>query len=248
MPLKERKPIHHVNAEIIFILAEASLELIPKTLYKHPDVIRYARFRKKRTDRLILDATYHYRAMRNAKLDNLNKRGRPDIVHRALLLLQDSLLNKHGFLRVYIHTITGDIIWINPKARLPRHYIRFIGLMEKLFEGGIIYSSETNEKLLELLKLDYESLIKRLKPVRVIGFSRHGVLVKDLTSFLIKISNSPKNLRVINVIGAFPKGKFSDNIIKSFDTLVSLSSHSLSTQYVVCKVLNAYEQLIFSHY
>ena len=43
---------------------------------------------------------------------------RPDIVHRCLLALQDSPLNKAGLLQVYIHTMDNVLIEIDPSCRV----------------------------------------------------------------------------------------------------------------------------------
>lgn len=43
---------------------------------------------------------------------------RPDIVHRCLVTLQDSPLNKAGLLRVYVHTIDNVLIEIDPSCRV----------------------------------------------------------------------------------------------------------------------------------
>lgn len=43
---------------------------------------------------------------------------RPDILHRCLLSLQDSPLNKAGLLRVYVHTLDNVLIEIDPSCRV----------------------------------------------------------------------------------------------------------------------------------
>lgn len=54
---------------------------------------------------------------------------RPDITHQCLLTLLDSPLNKAGLLQVYIHTVKGTLIEVNPHVRIPRTFKRFSGLM-----------------------------------------------------------------------------------------------------------------------
>ena len=49
---------------------------------------------------------------------------RPDIVHRCLLTLQDSPLNKAGLLKVYIHTMDNVLIELDPSCKVdhfPKH-------------------------------------------------------------------------------------------------------------------------------
>jgi rRNA small subunit pseudouridine methyltransferase Nep1 len=57
---------------------------------------------------------------------------RPDITHQCLLTLLDSPLNKAGRLQVYIHTVKGTLIEVNPHVRIPRTFKRFSGLMGQL--------------------------------------------------------------------------------------------------------------------
>ena len=72
---------------------------------------------------------------------------RPDITHQVhffffcrhpnltsfqcLLTLLDSPLNKAGLLQIYIHTVKGVLIEVNPHVRIPRTFKRFSGLMGK---------------------------------------------------------------------------------------------------------------------
>lgn len=57
---------------------------------------------------------------------------RPDITHQCLLTLLDSPLNKAGRLQVYIRTVKGTLIEVNPHVRIPRTFKRFSGLMGQL--------------------------------------------------------------------------------------------------------------------
>jgi rRNA small subunit pseudouridine methyltransferase Nep1 len=43
---------------------------------------------------------------------------RPDIVHRCLLSLQDSPLNKAGLLKVFVHTLDNVLIEFDPSCRV----------------------------------------------------------------------------------------------------------------------------------
>jgi rRNA small subunit pseudouridine methyltransferase Nep1 len=43
---------------------------------------------------------------------------RPDIIHRCLLSLQDSPLNQAGLLKVFIHTMDGVLIEVDPSCRV----------------------------------------------------------------------------------------------------------------------------------
>ncbi|AEM38181.1 Suppressor Mra1 family protein [Pyrolobus fumarii 1A] len=112
------------------VLLESPLELVPREIRNHPQVVRYARRFGIDPGEALLDKTYHYYAM--ASLPQKWKRGRPDIVHVSLLLLQDSVLNLTGHLEVYIHVLDGRVFRVEPETRIPKHLDRFKGLMAQL--------------------------------------------------------------------------------------------------------------------
>ena len=68
---------------------------------------------KKKLENSLLDVSIHNHLMQD--MTEKDKRGRPDIIHTALLLALGSRLNKDGYLRIYIHTRNDEIITINPK-------------------------------------------------------------------------------------------------------------------------------------
>ncbi len=116
-------------------VVEASLELIPEELWKCREVLRYSRKRGKNPKKLLLDASEVKGCIE--KLEDAQRRGRPDLVHRVLLTALDSPLNSLGHLeKLFLHTITGRWFEIRPEARLPRNYNRFVGLMEQLLVKG----------------------------------------------------------------------------------------------------------------
>ena len=112
------------------VLLESPLELVPEEIRDHPQVVRYARRFEVDPSEVLLDKTYHYYAM--ARLDEKWKRGRPDIVHLSLILLQDSLANSLGALEVYVHVRDGRVFHVLPETRIPKHLDRFKGLMAQL--------------------------------------------------------------------------------------------------------------------
>lgn len=211
---------------VIFILADASLELAPEWMLKGLKV-----------KRRILDVFWFKDKI--LKMPDNEKRGRPDIVHRALLLLQDSLLNKRGYLRVYIHTITGDIIEVLPETRPPRHYLRFLGLMEQLLIKGKV--PPQGEPLMRVINVRLRDIINKYNPCIVIGFSRRGKRV-NLLEYLSSIASMYEN--VVNIVGAFPKGFFSSDVTDVIDELISIAEESLSAPYVVSKIISTYEFIL----
>ena len=89
---------------IRLILAESSIELVPRDIIGHPSVLKTAKRRGKKPTEILLDISLHYHAMK--KLRDRHKRGRPDIVHVSLLEALSSPLNLEGKLEVIVHTIS----------------------------------------------------------------------------------------------------------------------------------------------
>ncbi len=116
------------------ILLEAALERVPRELWSHPQVVKSARRYGVRPGDMLLEKSLHYNAM--AALPQKWKRGRPDIVHVALLSLLDSPLARDGLLEVYVHVYDGRVFRVDPGTRIPKSYERFRGLMAQLLEYG----------------------------------------------------------------------------------------------------------------
>ncbi|MHA1323744.1 MAG: 16S rRNA methyltransferase, partial [Candidatus Helarchaeota archaeon] len=123
-----------MNSPIVIILVEAALE--PCRSLSSPSTPRKRRKleqkRRKSFEETLLDSSIHRHLMQN--LPEKEKRGRPDIIHGALLLMLDSRLNKEGMLQIYIHTRANELITFKSEVRIPRNYNRFVGLMEQLFK------------------------------------------------------------------------------------------------------------------
>jgi len=116
-----------------FVLAESALELVPKEIRKQPAVSSDARRREKDSSEILLDRSFHHSAM--AKLKDSEKRGRPDLVHGALLSVTGTPLYLEGKVRVYVHTYDDVVVEVLPKTRIPKSYLRFRGLMEQVLSG-----------------------------------------------------------------------------------------------------------------
>lgn len=228
-----------MKTKFIFILANASLELIPKTLWRDKPIKRWARFRKKRPGELVLDSTLHSPSIK--KLSSSRDRGRPDILHRALLIITDSILNKEGLVdSIIIHTIGGEVFWVNPIIRPPRHYIRFLGLMEKLLREGTIVTS--NGAIL-IKKIDsLESYLRERDGIFLIALSRDGEKMKitDILPTLLEDTYS----RIAIAVGALPHGGLPKLIIKNADLKLSLGDYNLSTTYVLCRIISRIENYL----
>lgn len=118
---------------ITFVLADAQIELVPAELHGASSVKRRARERRRPQEHLLLDQAMDHRAM--VGLAGHDRRGRPDIAHFALLLIQDSPLREK---RVLIHTRDDALVTVRPDMRPPRSQARFYQLCEDLLRQGAV--------------------------------------------------------------------------------------------------------------
>jgi rRNA small subunit pseudouridine methyltransferase Nep1 len=221
---------------LTLILAEASIELIPKEIANDPSIIIDAKRRRKAPEQLILDRSYHHKAIR--KLLNSEKRGRPDITHITLLNCLGSPLNLTGKLTTYIHTIGDFIIEISSKTRIPRNSERFKGIIEQLFESHQV--PKTGKPLLQLRKSTLKELITKLSPSYVGALTTQGSY-ESLTNLGQRIVN--QKLPIL-IIGGFSKGHFTKETLKLSDQTISIFHKGLESWTVTSRVIFAYEQAL----
>jgi rRNA small subunit pseudouridine methyltransferase Nep1 len=219
------------------VLAESALEAIPRQLWQQLQIKKYAEKKRKSPQFLILDRSYHHVAMK--ELADNERRGRPDIVHFSLLEALGSPLNREGLLQVYVHTVGDNALFVNPETRLPRNYNRFVGLIEQLFEHKQIPPKGT--PLLTLSEnTSLSRLLEKIRPDYVIAFSRKGT-PKTLESAIAKLAET-KN--PIAIVGGFPHGTFSQEVIKLANEIVAIDRETLETWTVTSRVIYEYERLI----
>jgi len=217
-------------------LAEAALERVPKPLWSHPSVVKKARKEGKGPGSILLDRTYHHRAM--LKLERRGKRGRPDIVHFSLLEALGTPLNKEGLLKTHVHTIDDHIINLDREVRLPRNYDRFVGLMEQLYELGEL--PPKGPALLRLGRGTFRELIKEIKPSHVIAFSRVGE-PKTLQEVFSSLRTGGE---LMVAVGAFPRGHFSKTVLDIADEVVSIDVEGLEAWTVTSRIIYEYEKAL----
>ncbi len=133
---------------ISLIIAEASIETVPKQIASHPAVKNHAQKLGKNPREILLDRSYHHAAMLRVGLESSWKRGRPDIIHFALMEALSTPLFLKGMLKVYIHTVTDKAILIGDNLRIPKSYFRFEGIMLNLFIEKVIKCADGNNILL----------------------------------------------------------------------------------------------------
>ncbi len=216
-----------------FILAEAALETVPRTIQGHRSVAAQIRNEGKRPNQILLDRTYHHGAM--LSLSNALKRGRPDIAHVALLEILSTPLNKEGHLKSYIHTINDYVIEVNESIRLPRNYNRFVGLMERLFVDGRVPLE--GEALLSLKKMNIRELTKRIQPTFTVAFSSVGTpkTLQEVCGELVR------ERRPAVIVGGFAHGHFSKATSDVADMIVSIYDKPLDAWVVASRIVYEYE-------
>jgi rRNA small subunit pseudouridine methyltransferase Nep1 len=185
---------------LTIILADSELETIPSTLWKDPAILKYSRAKQKNPGNLLLDASYHHTSIKKIDPQNVNRRGRPDIVHMFLLIGLESILNKEKMLRLYVHTRDDYVISIDPETRIPKNYNRFVGLIESLFLNKQVPDSKN-----PLLKIEKCSLHELIKKIGISPILMHpGAANARLSDRLNKDSAV--------IIGGFSEGDFRSDI------------------------------------
>lgn len=213
------------------------METIPKEISGHPAVKNHARRAGSKWSELLLDKSYHYAAMK--KLQNSAKRGRPDIVHFALMEALSTPLFIENKLRVYIHTPSDRIIAIADGLRVPKSYFRFEGLMVKLFREGSV-KSEEGAVLMELTDGTFQSLLEGIAPDKTIGLSTAGV--RGSAEQVGKTLAGCQNCAI--VIGGFPKGHFTERTTRFLGPTYSISDIGLEAHVVIARTLYECEKLL----
>ncbi len=212
------------------ILAESSIETVPEEISSHPSVVKHAKRKRKKPTEILLDRSFHHKAI--LKLENSHKRGRPDIVYHVLLDVTSTPLYRANEISFYIHTINDHIIRVGKGVRPPRAYFRFEGLFEQLFRVGNI-KTPSGRELFSVQKMSFNELLREILPDRVIGFSRLG-RYRPLHEI---VKDSGKFKSVVFVVGGFPKGHFSKEILKFLDELYSIHGMGLDSSLVVSRLI-----------
>ncbi len=216
------------------VIAESALELVPKELQNHNSVLASAKKFNKKPSEILLDISWHFAAMKGIK--NEIKRGRPDLIHFCLLEASSIPLYFTNNLQIFVHTVNDDVISLDKSVRLPKSYHRFAGLVEKLFSEKKI--EEDGKNLLEIEKMSFKDLIKKIKPSQMIGLSSKGVL----SSYHQVAQEAGKDTCI--VVGGFAKGQFSDDTKKHLDKIVSVDKNPLEAHIIISRVLYECEKRI----
>ena len=217
---------------LTLVLADSELELVPPQIQGHPAIRSYARKRGKSPAGILLDSSFHHPAMR--RLEQGERRGRPDIVHLFMLLCLDSILNSEGRLRTIVHTRNNEMITIASETRIPKNYTRFVGLMEELFAAGRVPAD--GSPLLTLVGgKDLKAVVEEIGG-KAVALDPAGKRV-DLQDFLGK-----KKGDLTMIIGGFPHGDFNSPVKDLCKEMISIHESLLKVWTVVAEVLVSYRQ------
>ena len=224
---------------LTFVLAETALELVPSEIQDHSQVKEYAERRQKSPREVLLDRAFHNAAMRQlARLHYkipVEKMGRPDIVHNTLLQILETPLNWAGHLQTFIHTQDDYVITVNSKIRLPKNYVRFVGLVEQLFAEDQV--PKNGEPLLSIDRMPLRQLLGRLKPGKVLGLSTLGkpMLIRELAQHASSITNP------LVMVGGFPRGHFATEIRQLASEMFTVDARSLDAWVVAGRFVYDFE-------
>jgi len=225
-----------VRLVLTLVLAESSIELVPREIVKHPAVLNWARRKRKDPGRLILDQTYHYPAMKKLGIDP--QRGRPDISHLCLLAALGSPLNLKGELSCFVHTRDDKLVRVDPKTRLPRNTDRFVALLEQLYEQGAV--PKNGPHLLTLEQTSLGSLVPALDSDSVVALTTQG---KSMPMYAVAEALARKRKPIL-LVGGFSDGHFSKQALSLATEAYRIARRGLDAWTVVARAVYDYERAI----
>ena len=214
-----------------FILAESALELVPEEIRRSSAVVSDSRRRGKEPAEMLLDRSFHHSSM--ARLKESEKRGRPDLVHVALLSVTGTPLYLGGEVKLSVHTFPGLVLELEPKTRIPKNYLRFRGLIEKALV------EQPKDGLVSVHRSTIPELAgRRSNSGPVIAFSIRGKMEDlNLIGEEVAMAESPTV-----VVGGFPHGHFSSEILSAADRLVRIDESPLEAHVVAARVVYEVEK------
>jgi len=223
-------------------LVECALQLVPTEIQSHSQIKTYAERRMKKPSEVLLDRAYHHTAMqklaRKRSRLHTEKMGRPDIIHNTLLQILETPLNWEKQLRVFVHTQEDYVISINSRIRLPKNYVRFVGLIEQLFAKKQV--PDRGDPLMKMEKGTVQTLITRIQPSRVLGFSVLG----DPTLMRTAAKDAGNMADPLVLIGGFPRGHFSHETTRALNSMYKVDRESLDAWVVAGRFVYDFEWAI----
>ena len=213
------------------------MQRVPDEISSHPQIKQYASRRGKSSGEVLLDRAFHHSAMKRLAKHGVSaeKMGRPDIVHSTLLQILETPLNWENKLEVLIHTQDDYLITVNPKIRLPKNYVRFVGLIEQLFKEEKV--PKEGEALLSVERVTSQQMVRKINPTGIIGLSTLGRL-RLLRNVASNVAEFEKPMVLI---GAFPRGHFEEDTKRILDETFCVDSSSLTSWVVAGRLVYDFE-------
>ena len=163
--------------------------------------------------------------------------GRPDLIHIFILqyhhiinLLPEENKKK---IKLFIHTKNDEFFQVPSSWRVPVHFIRFRGLMEKFLVQKSIKFDEQN--FLHLLNGSINDLINKINPKLIINLTDTGAFKNEL------LINMKKRIIVddetIFLIGGYQKGEIdlAKTIIKPLEEIKLVDKPT--TSWIILNIL-----------
>ncbi len=213
------------------ILEEASLELVPKKFWMHESCKLYeTRFGIPPEDQ-ILDDNFHHEIIE--KLPGREKRGRPDIVHFALLDIMSTPAYQDKQIRPILHTMNNVTILIADGVRLPRTEPRFLGVMSKILRNE---SGPLEKKFFEVIHdQEVKSLLQVVDHDEICCLTSEGILI-DLPNFVSAKAGEGKRKSLAWIVGGFARGHFKEEVKTLANDLIAISDRPLAAHVVTARL------------
>lgn len=215
---------------ISLILADAEMERVP--LFDRTGegpVVRDMRGEDLRGI-IVFDSSLHRYIVEG--LDEAERRGRPDIVHSFLLLVQGSEARRQGKLKAYIHTRGDEVVFVGGRYQPEHDYLTFLRSLGMLLDEGRL--GEGDRGLLLERHMELGRLLEIIRPDKVVALTPTGES-RDLAKALKPAVE--KHLAVI--IGGFPEGDYRSPVYELADERVSLGDELLTVPEVTSRVLGS---------
>jgi len=206
------------------------LELVPKKFQSHKSCKKvYSRFGIPPSEQ-ILDDNYHHEILQS--MSESIKRGRPDVVHFALLDVASTPLYLEDMIQVLIHTVGDVTIKLKSGVRVPRTTQRFCGVISSLLTDVI----EGENALFEVSKeQSISKLMSGLEPAKVILLSRIGKS-SNLRDFIEQGKYLESGKGVVWMVGGFPHGHFEQRLVEMSDEMIAISQSALPAHVVTARL------------
>jgi rRNA small subunit pseudouridine methyltransferase Nep1 len=167
------------------------------------------------------------------------KRGRPDVVHFALLDATSTPLFKENKIQIFIHTLQNHTIELKSGTRPPRTLQRFCGVVSKILSGS--FGREESTLFGFNPDQEFADLVRSLGVKSAICFTRQG---KRLD--LDKIAELSNPGRIAWIVGGFAHGTFSPTVREVCARSISISDISLPAHVVTARICYELEKRLLS--